>query len=131
MNDKILVDTSVWIEFFRKKDSKVSGALKELLIKEMAAVAGAIFIELYRGAYSEKEIEFLDDFLLSVHYIPTTEGLYKKAGLLGYNLSKKGAHIGTVDLLIAQTAMENNIPLYTQDNHFKEIAKHSSLVLYP
>lgn len=130
MKDKVLVDTSVWIQFFRNKGSEVSDKLKKLLIEERTAVTGIISMELYRGASGDKELAFLDRFLPLIHYISTKEESYKKAGLIGFSLSKKGVNIGTVDLLIAQVAIENNIFLYSQDKHFKEIAKHFPLMLY-
>ena len=129
MKDKVLIDTSVWIGFFRKSGSEVSSRLKDILVEERAAVTGIISLELQRGAAGETELRFLDRFLTALNYIPTKEESYKKAGLMGYNLSKKGIHVGTVDLLIAQAAIENNIPLYTLDKHFKEIARHFPLLL--
>jgi len=129
MKDKVLIDTSVWIEFFRKSGSEVSSRLRDVLVEERAAVTGIISLELQRGAAGETELRFLDRFLTALNYIPTKEESYKKAGLMGYNLSKKGIHVGTVDLLIAQAAIENNIPLYTLDKHFKEIARRFPLLL--
>src|SRR3989304_6736323 len=129
MKDKVLIDTSVWIGFFRKSGSEVSNRLKDILVEERAAVTGIISLELQRGAAGETELRFLDRFLGALNYIPTKEESYKKAGLMGYNLSKKGIHVGTVDLLIAQAAIENNIPLYTLDKHFKEIARRFPLLL--
>jgi len=130
MKDKVLIDTSVWIEFFRKSGSEVSSRLRDVLVEERAAITGIISLELQRGAAGETELRFLDRFLAAIHYIPTKEELYKNAGFMGYNLSKKGIHIGTVDLLIAQTAIENSIPLYTLDKHFKEIGRHFPLLLF-
>ncbi|MEK7803191.1 MAG: PIN domain-containing protein, partial [Deltaproteobacteria bacterium] len=104
MKDKVLIDTSVWIGFFRKSGSEVSSRLKDILVEERAAVTGIISLELQRGAAGETELRFLDRFLTALNYIPTKEESYKKAGLMGYNLSKKGIHVGTVDLLIAQAA---------------------------
>lgn len=129
MKDKILIDTSVWIEFFRKSGSVVSGRLKNILVEERAAVTGIISLELQRGAAGETELKFLGRFLAAIDYVLTKEESYKNAGLMGYNLSNKGINIGTVDLLIAQIAIENNIPLYTLDRHFKEIAVHFPLLL--
>lgn len=130
MKDKILIDTSVWIEYFGKSGSEVSGYLKNILVEERAAITGIITLELQRGAAGETELKFLERFLTAIHYVLTKEESYKNAGLMGYHLSKKGINIGTVDLLIAQTAIENNIPLYTLDRHFKEIAAHFPLSLF-
>ena len=103
---------------------------KYILVEERAAIIGIISLELQRGAAGETELKFLDRFFTAIHYVLTKEESYKNAGLMGYNLSKKGINIGTVDLLIAQTAIENNIPLYTLDRHFKEIAVHFPLLLF-
>lgn len=130
MKDKVLIDTSVWIEYFRKNGSEVSSKLKNILVEERAAITGIILLELQRGAAGETELKFLDRFLTAIHYVLTKEESYKNAGVMGYNLSKKGINIGTVDLLIARTAIENNIPLYTLDRHFKEIAVHFPLLLF-
>src|SRR3989304_2293562 len=90
MKDKVLIDTSVWIEFFRKSGSEGSSRLRDVLVEERAAITGIISLELQRGAAGETELRFLDRFLAAIHYIPTKEELYKNAGFMGYNLSKKG-----------------------------------------
>ncbi len=86
MKDKILIDTSVWIEFFRKNGSEVSGRLKNVLAEERAAVTRIILLELQRGAAGETELKFLDRFLAAIHYVLTKEESYKNAGLMGYTL---------------------------------------------
>ncbi|HAG51793.1 MAG TPA: PIN domain nuclease, partial [Deltaproteobacteria bacterium] len=50
MKDKVLIDTSVWIEFFRKSGSEVSSRLRDVLVEERAAITGIISLELQRGA---------------------------------------------------------------------------------
>ena len=62
--------------------------------------------------------------------IPVTEATYLRAGRLGYEVARKGHTLHTVDLLIAQTAIENRISLMTYDEHFAVIADHSSLTLF-
>lgn len=57
MKDKVLMDTSVWIEYFRKNGSEVSSKLKNILVEEMAAIAGIIALELQRGAAGETELK--------------------------------------------------------------------------
>jgi predicted nucleic acid-binding protein len=57
------------------------------------------------------------------------ESTYLQAGELGYRLARKGQTMSTVDLLIAQIAIENGLSLMTYDDHFETIAGHSPLVL--
>lgn len=51
-------------------------------------------------------------------------------GEVGKNSARKGHTLSTVDLLIAQTAIENSLSLMTHDEHFNAIAKHSPLTLF-
>ena len=60
MQDNVLIDTSVWIEFFRKKGSPVSARLTEYLKLGQACYTGPIAVELYQGAKTQKEIQVLD-----------------------------------------------------------------------
>ncbi len=130
MKDKILVDTSVWIDFFRNQNTAISSSLKELLRQEKTAVTGIIVTELYRGAKGKKELSFLESFLEVIHHIKMDEEIYHKAGRMGYRLSRQGIHIGTVDLVIAQTALEHGTTLYSLDSHFTKIAAHFPLALF-
>ncbi len=62
--------------------------------------------------------------------ITANEKTFLRAGKLGYDLSRKGYTLSAVDLLIAQTAIENGLSLMTRDEHFGVIAKHSILTLF-
>jgi len=130
MRDKTLVDTSVWISFFRQMDSPVSLKLKDLLRNGQPVYTGVIATELYRGAKTAKETAVLDDLLSSLECLPATEEDFRGAGHLGYALAHKGLTMGTVDLLIARIAMANNATLFSLDAHFTAIARHSALRLY-
>jgi len=63
MQDKVLIDTSVWIEFFRKKESSISSRLKEYLKLNQACYTGPIAVEVYQGAKTPKEIQIIDQLL--------------------------------------------------------------------
>jgi predicted nucleic acid-binding protein len=130
MRDKTLVDTSVWITFFRQTDSPVSLKIKNLLRNGQPVYTGVIATELYRGAKTEKEISVLNDLFSSLECLPTTEQDFRGAGHLGHTLAHKGLTMGTVDLLIARIAMTNNSALFSLDSHFAAIARHTDLRLY-
>ena len=59
--DKILIDTSAWIEFFKKKEPWYS-AVSGLMDDKRVCCAGIILAELIQGAKSEKEMEVLRGF---------------------------------------------------------------------
>ncbi len=130
MGDKVLVDTSVWIAFFRHANQAVSNKLKLLLRNGRPVYTGLIATELLRGAKSKKELAALDELFNSIEYIEMKEDYFRGAGDLGRLLLHNGLTIGTVDLLIAQIAIMNNALLFTLDTHFTAIARHAPLQLY-
>jgi len=124
MKDRVLVDTLVWIDFFRNKETSLGNQVIQVLRAGNAYYTGIIALELYRGSKTKKEISVLDDLFLSIEKIIEREETYKEAGLMGFELAKKGIKIGTVDLLIAQLCLENDLTLFTLDQHFKTIVNH-------
>lgn len=130
MSARVLIDTSVWIDFFRKKDAALIEKIAALLETQRAAYTGIIALELINGAKGQKELQALHDAFDTMEKIDERERTYFDAGVLGYELARKGHTIGAVDLLIAQIAIENNITLMTFDEHFKVVAKHSGLNLF-
>jgi len=130
MSDRVLVDTSVWISFFRHADHAISDRLSALLRNGNPAYTGLIATELRRGAKSAKELEVLDELFRSIEYLPMKEEYFNGAGDLGRFLMQKGVSVGTIDLLLAYIAIETNAALYSLDHHFPAIAKYAPLRLY-
>ena len=116
MKDRVLVDTLIWIDFFRNKETSLRNQVIQVLRARNAYYTGIIALELYRGSRTKKEISVLDDLFLSIEKIMEREETYKVAGLMGFELAKKGITIGTVDLLIAQLSLENELTLFTLQN---------------
>ena len=129
MDAKVLVDTSVWIAFFRGRAPELVERIASLLKSGMAVYTGIIALELINGAKGQKELQILHDVFDTIQCITVSEMTYLLAGKLGYGLARKGQTLSAVDLLIAQTAIENGLLLMTYDEHFTVIAKHSKLTL--
>ncbi len=51
----ILVDTSVWIDYFNNLDSPHSNALDLALVEGTAAIGDLIFLEIIKGFRSDKD----------------------------------------------------------------------------
>jgi len=130
MDAKVLIDTSGWITFFRKKDTELTERIAMLLKSGRAVYTGIIALELINGAKGQHELQTLHDAFDIMECIAVNESTYLRAGKLGYNLARKGHTLSAVDLLIAQTAIENSLSLITYDEHFSVIAKHSPLSLF-
>ena len=123
MPDKVLVDTSAWIDFFRKKESSLSKKLREHLELNQVYYTGPIAVELYQGAKTNKEIEVLDQLLQDIHYVEITRTHYHHAGQISHRAARSGKIFSIVDLILAVVAHDENLTLLSLDAHFKEISK--------
>ena len=75
--DKVLIDTSIWIEFFRKKDPYFE-VVRNLIEKDNVCCIGLIYAELLQGAKAEKELSTLRDFMHVFDFIPESAALWEK-----------------------------------------------------
>ncbi|MCZ7627234.1 MAG: PIN domain-containing protein [Candidatus Methylomirabilis sp.] len=129
MSDKVLVDTSAWIEFFRGTPSTCGDKVGELLRRDRTCVTGLIIVELSRGAKGTRELRTLDELLRTVTSLEVSDDVYRKAGELSYRMARRGLTLGTVDAVIAATAIRHDCPLLTLDDHFQQIRRFAPLHL--
>lgn len=128
--DKVLIDTSVWVAFFRGKEKEVIGEVSSLLTKGKVVVPGLVMTELLQGALDEKEFAKILNLMEPVERIGPSDRTWEEAGRLSYSLRRKGITSSTIDILLALLAIENDCLLFSQDKHFELIAKRSDLRLY-
>jgi predicted nucleic acid-binding protein len=130
MEGKILIDTSAWIEFFRKRDERIYSLVAALLREEKAVGSGLIILELLRGGKSQKELNVINELFYLIDNVQPKPETFLLAGKMGYELSKKGSTLAVVDLLIAQLSIENHLALLSLGKHFKVIAATFDLKLF-
>jgi predicted nucleic acid-binding protein len=127
--DKILVDTSAWIEFFRKKEpwhSSISGLIDD----KRVCCSGLILAELIQGAKSEKELEVLRDFRHVFEFLDESVDLWQAAGELSNALQRKGKSVGLSDCYLAASAKEHKVKILTLDKHFNVIKGTAGIALF-
>ena len=131
---KILVDTSVWIDFFNGVSSVPRVSLRKLLeAEEEVCISSYILAETLQGFKNEREFEAAKRHLL---YLPildlTNPESYISAAQLYRTCRKRGVTIRkAADCLIAQTAIEHGVPLLHNDKDFDRITSVSSLQIFP
>ncbi|MDA2918848.1 PIN domain-containing protein [Desulfobacterota bacterium AH_259_B03_O07] len=116
----ILVDTSIWIDHFRKGNAH----LKELLIGGHVACHPFVIGELACGNLKKRrEIVLLLHALPSVNTVSNDEILYfiEEKRLMGLG-------IGIVDVHLLASAKMTNTPLWTTDGRLKELAKRLDIL---
>ncbi|MBN1106176.1 MAG: PIN domain nuclease [Deltaproteobacteria bacterium] len=127
----IVVDTSVWIDFFRDTPGRDSEQL-EGLIRESnrVAICGVILQEILQGIKSRKVYETTRERLLKLPFLDTNRETYLLAAAIYRELRIHGITVPSTDVTIAAICVSNHAPIYTRDEHFMAIGKHSQLALY-
>ena len=125
----VLVDTSIWIDFFRKKEA-ICNQLNQLVEEKRATTVKLVIAELIQGAKQEKEIEVINELDSVIPTLAELSDTWKKAGKLSYDLRKRGKVIGLTDCYIAVMTSEHNAQLFSLDQHFKVISKYYPLSIF-
>ena len=85
-------------------------------------VEGELRFGAYRSADPEKHMAQINSFLLNCKILPTDSNTADIYGNIKSVLIKNGKPIPENDIWIGALALQHNLPLYTTDNHFAEIA---------
>lgn len=120
----ILVDSSVWVSYFRTGDN--SDLLQTFISLDLVCTNEIILSELLPALKRNSQHEIVES-LEALPCIPYTifwEGI-RELQLL--NLQKGINKVGLPDLMIAQHCLNDNIELLSLDKHFRLMAAHTSL----
>ena len=127
----ILVDSSVWVEFFSHHPSTVKSRLQMLLDRPREiSICGIILQEVLQGIDDEPRFHQVRSLLLKLPYFPATRESYLHAVTLSRQIRRRGAVIHTGDALIAAIALEQDMILFTLDSDFSPIAHYAGLQLF-
>lgn len=125
----ILVDTSVWIDYFNKRENLHTKILDAGIIDGTVAIGDIIFLELLQGFKDDKDYRKVRSRLgtLDQYELFGKDMIYKCAD--NYRaLRKKGITIrATNDVIIATYCIENDLPLLYIDKDFKPFVKYLGL----
>jgi len=127
--ERVLVDTSVWVTYFRGGSPAISEKVDRLLAGEGICVPKIVLAELVQGAKSEREISTIEDFSDAFTILDQSPETWLKAGKLSRELKIRGKTIHLLDCYIAVIAKENACAILTLDDHFKEIQRVMPLAL--
>jgi len=125
----VLVDTTVWIDFFGDNLTPQVVRLQDLIESdEDLCLCGVILAETLQGIRSEAEYRRTRDHLDSLILFPMHRATFVRAAELYRALRKKGVTVRKpVDCMIASVAIEYNLSLLHNDRDFNHIAEHSEL----
>lgn len=122
----ILVDTSVWIDFVRGRKTEPVARLRITLDRGVTpCLTSLIFQEILQGADSERAFRDFSAFFSGQKFLQPfdTVASYGRAARLYFDCRRKGVTIrSTNDCVIAQIALEHDVPLLHDDRNFVHIA---------
>lgn len=125
----ILVDTSVWIDFFAGRDLPHVAALERFIVEnEDLALCGTILTEILQGIADDKAYRRVRSDLSPLIMLPMPEAVFIRAAHIYRKLRKTGITIRkSNDCIIAATALEHRCRLLHNDKDFLPIAEYFSL----
>lgn len=123
----ILVDTSVIIAYLKNQNIRSVEQFEYILDKSLPyGINTFIYQEVLQGAKTNKEYNLLKAYFetIPLYYLKYGKKSYEQAALINIRCRQKGITISsTIDLLIAETAIENDLYLLHDDNDFINMAK--------
>ena len=125
----VLVDTTVWIDFFAARSSDHVVALEDLIRnREDICICGIILTEVLQGIRRDSEFSKTSDLFKNLLFLPMPYPVFLKAAEIYRSLRRKGITLRkSMDCMIASVAIENNIPLLHNDRDFRVIEEHCHL----
>ena len=129
---QILVDTSVWIDFFRGEPSREREILKVCLAqREYIATSGIIVQEILQGIRDDTQYRETSRFLGFFPYVDLQFADHVEAANIYRQLRKRGFTIRSpIDCLIATLALRCRFLLLHKDRDYPTIARFYPLKLY-
>ena len=125
----ILVDTSVWIDFFAGRDQPHVARLEQFILdNEDLALCGIILTEILQGISDDTTYRRVRCDLSPLIMLPMPPTVFVRAADIYRKLRKLGITIRkSNDCIIAATALEHHCQLLHNDKDFTPVAKHFPL----
>ncbi|MEZ5355768.1 MAG: PIN domain nuclease [Bryobacteraceae bacterium] len=125
----ILVDSSVWIDFFRGKSTPQTERLEALLGNEPVAIGDLMLTEVLQGFTNQRDFDLAREMLDSLTVVELGgHGISVQAARNYRALRTLGARVRkTIDTTIATRCIEGGYQLLHSDRDFDAFAQHLGL----
>ena len=125
----VLIDTTVWIDFFAGKQTPQVETL-ELLICEGQdiCICGLVLTEVLQGVREDKQYKKIKGYFENLLFLPMTQTMHILSADMYRSLRKKGITVRKpIDCMIASVAITHKTQLLHNDKDFLPIEKHCGL----
>ena len=115
----IIVDTSLWMAFFRKEQPIFDQIRKKLELGEIY-VLESVFGELLQGSRNERERKIIKNYWLNLPKVPG-ENLLFKGGILASEKKLYSRGLGLMDATIMAAAQESESQIWTGNKKLRKV----------
>ncbi|MCR1781192.1 PIN domain nuclease [Nocardioides carbamazepini] len=124
-----LVDSSVWIDYFRRPGHPGNEPLRDLVRREEVATTEPIVMELSMGPTDELTVRRIERILGSTTTLSADAELDFHAAASIYRAVRRNGRTvrSKIDCLIAAIAIRHEVPLLHKDTDFETIAAVTEL----
>lgn len=125
----ILVDSSVWIDYFNGVRSSQTDRLDSSLGRIPIIIGDLILTEVLQGFQSEKDFKIAKELFLGISFMAMVGQSIALESAMNYRyLRKKGVTVRkTIDVIIGTFCIYNQIALLHCDRDFDPMVKHFGL----
>ena len=125
----ILVDSSVWIDFFNGRDTRQTDLLDGLLGEEEILVGDLIYVEVLQGFRRERDFQRAKHALDALPLADLLGREIALASAMNYRALRQRAITvrGTIDMIIATFCVQNGHVLLHADRDFEPMCEHLGL----
>ena len=125
----IIVDSSVWIDFFNGVETRESAQLADLLPNEQIGIGDLILAEVLQGFSSDSDFNIAKDHFSLLTCYAMVSPVYALTSAINYRrLRRQGITIRkTVDMLIGTFCIENDFQLLHSDRDFDYLHEYLGL----
>ncbi len=117
----VIVDTSVWIEYFNRPQSVEKHAVDALIDTDRLVLTGVVLAELLQGCRTSREADAILLHLRALRFLEMTFASWRRTGELSSALRQRGITLPLSDLIVAALAQEHGCSVFTLDPHFRQI----------
>jgi predicted nucleic acid-binding protein len=122
-----LIETSLWVDFTRRKTPpERKAAIHPWILDPQACLCEPVAFEVLRHATAEERPQIEAQFT-TLPLLETPPLLWRDATRLGQQCRDQGFTAGTLDLLIAALAIHHDAELITFDSDYTAISQASAL----
>jgi len=130
----VLVDTSILIDFLRGADNAAVRRFQQILDSNIPfGISPLTYLEVLQGTGTDKDYATVKSYLETHRFFGLLDEKesYAAAARIYFDCRRKGITINsTVDCLIAQTAIENDLTLLHNDADFDRMRRVAPLKIY-